>query len=190
MVRPCVARGFCRSVGIAVLHQCIRPLIGAVCAPGHHGYQRACVLLSGQVSMDHSGHQCSHAPGRPILHLVLSSRRPRRETGLCHRLLLFSSFVRAMRPFLRPGLPLFGASRAGAVKTGRSLRPPVGLGRSRARCHAQADRDAIAGVFMHSNGRSLRRTAQAIRASLLASAIASTLWCNLFLAASIQVLRP
>jgi len=128
MVRPCVARGFPRSVGIAVLHQCIRPLIGAVCAPGHHGYQRACVLLSGQVSMDHSGHQCSHAPGRPILHLVLSSRRPRRETGLCHRLLLFSSFVRAMRPFLRPGLPLFGASRAGAVKTGRSLRPPVGLG--------------------------------------------------------------
>jgi len=23
------------------------------------------------------GHQCSHAPGRPNLHLVLSSRRPR-----------------------------------------------------------------------------------------------------------------
>ena len=43
MVRPCVARGFRRSVGSSVLHQCIRPLIGA-CAPGHHGYQRACVL--------------------------------------------------------------------------------------------------------------------------------------------------
>ena len=26
----------------------------------------------------HLGHQCSHAPGRPNLHLVLSSRRPRR----------------------------------------------------------------------------------------------------------------
>jgi hypothetical protein len=27
-------------------------------APGHHGYyQRACGLISGQVSMDHSGHQ-------------------------------------------------------------------------------------------------------------------------------------
>src|SRR6516164_9765483 len=30
MVRPCVARGFRRSVGSSVLHQCIRPLIGAV----------------------------------------------------------------------------------------------------------------------------------------------------------------
>jgi hypothetical protein len=34
---------------ITVLHQCIRPLIGA-CAPGHHGYQRACELISGQAS--------------------------------------------------------------------------------------------------------------------------------------------
>ena len=49
MVRPCVARGFRRSVGSSVLHQCIRPLIGA-CAPGHHGYQRACVLITGQAS--------------------------------------------------------------------------------------------------------------------------------------------
>jgi hypothetical protein len=31
----------------AVLHQCIRPVIGA-CAPGHHGYQRACDLINGQ----------------------------------------------------------------------------------------------------------------------------------------------
>jgi len=31
----------------AVLHQCIRPLIGACRAPGHHGYQRACDLISG-----------------------------------------------------------------------------------------------------------------------------------------------
>src|SRR3974390_2711757 len=35
--------------GDAVLHQCIRPLIGA-CAPGHHGYQRACDLITGQAS--------------------------------------------------------------------------------------------------------------------------------------------
>src|SRR5258708_27095890 len=33
----------------AVLRQCIRSLIGA-CAPGHHGYQRACDLISGQAS--------------------------------------------------------------------------------------------------------------------------------------------
>jgi hypothetical protein len=30
MVRPCVARGFRRTGGYAVLHQCIRPLIGRV----------------------------------------------------------------------------------------------------------------------------------------------------------------
>jgi hypothetical protein len=35
MVRPCVARVFVDLAG-AVLHQCIRPLIGARCAPGHH----------------------------------------------------------------------------------------------------------------------------------------------------------
>jgi len=61
----------------AVLHQCIRPLIGARSAPDHHGYQRACELITGQASAGHLGHQCSHAPGRPDLHLVSSSRRPR-----------------------------------------------------------------------------------------------------------------
>jgi len=40
-------------------------------APDHHGYQRAYDLISGQASTGHSGHQCSHAPGRPILHLFL-----------------------------------------------------------------------------------------------------------------------
>src|ERR1700681_3479502 len=41
---------FSSSWRLAVLHQCIRPLIGAF-APGHHGYQRACVLISGQASI-------------------------------------------------------------------------------------------------------------------------------------------
>jgi len=44
MVRPCVAREFV-DLAVAVLHQCIRPLVGAF-APGHHGYQRACGLVS------------------------------------------------------------------------------------------------------------------------------------------------
>ena len=77
MVRPCVARGIRRVGSMLVLHQCIRPQIGACDAPGHHGYQRACDLISGQASVGHLGHQCSHAPGRPILHLFSSSRRPR-----------------------------------------------------------------------------------------------------------------
>src|SRR6266581_4139832 len=49
MVRPRVARGLV-NLADAVLHQCIRPLIGACCAPGHHGYQRAFERISGQAS--------------------------------------------------------------------------------------------------------------------------------------------
>jgi hypothetical protein len=37
-------------LGAAVLHQCIRLLIGACGAPSHHGYQRACDLISGPAS--------------------------------------------------------------------------------------------------------------------------------------------
>ena len=40
-----------------VLHQCIRPLLGAHCAAGHHGYQRACDLISGQASTGPLGPQ-------------------------------------------------------------------------------------------------------------------------------------
>jgi hypothetical protein len=58
------------SEGCAVLHQCIRPWIGAFLCSGPSWNQRACDLVSGQASKGHLGHQCSHAPGRPILHLV------------------------------------------------------------------------------------------------------------------------
>src|SRR5262249_19555099 len=57
--------------GFAVLHQCIRSLNGACCAPDHHGNQRAYALISGQASSGPFG-----APGfacavKPILHLRL-----------------------------------------------------------------------------------------------------------------------
>src|SRR6266436_3707227 len=97
MVRPCVARGFHRSVGFAVLHQCIRPLIGACCAPGHHGYQRACGLISCQAS-------------RAIWVTRVRKRREDRssisfhpladlggKTGLCHRSLLISAVLCSCR---------------------------------------------------------------------------------------------
>ena len=38
------------------------------------------ISLADRPRTGHLGHQCSHAPGRPILHLVSSSRRPRLET--------------------------------------------------------------------------------------------------------------
>jgi hypothetical protein len=83
----------------------------------HHGYQRACVLITGQAS---SGaiwvtrirmrrEDRSSISFHPLADLG-------RKTGLCHRSLLdqCSSFVRAMRPFLRPGLRSFqGTARRG-----------------------------------------------------------------------------
>ena len=95
------------ELAVAVLHQCIRPLIGACGAPGHHGYQRACVLVNGQASTGHLGHQCSHALGKPNLHLVSSSRRPRLETvdwvtsSLAPHIAQF--LCSSQGPFLRPG---------------------------------------------------------------------------------------
>ena len=73
MVRPCVARGFVDPAA-TVLHQCIRPQLGACCAPGHHGYQRAFELISGQASNGPFGSPVFACAGRPILHrcLILS----------------------------------------------------------------------------------------------------------------------
>jgi hypothetical protein len=50
MVRPCVARGFRRSVGFQGLASMYPASHWSVCAPGHHGYQRASVLISRQAS--------------------------------------------------------------------------------------------------------------------------------------------
>ena len=55
----------------------------------------------------HLGHQCSHAPGRPILHFYLSSRRPRLEivdrvtSSLAPDIAQF--LCSSQGPFLRPG---------------------------------------------------------------------------------------
>ena len=106
-------------------------------APGHHGYQRACVLVNGQASSGHLGHQCSHALGKPNLHLVSSSRRPRLETvdwvtsSLAPHVAQFlcssqgPSFVPARRTSI--------ASRAGAVKAGRRAWLAAGSGVARLR---------------------------------------------------------
>jgi len=133
MVRPCVARGFCRSGGCAVLHQCIRPLVGGDVLRTIMDISARAISLADRPRTGHSGHQCSHAPGRPILHLVSSSRRPRRETGCEATSLrapcLCSSFVRAVRPFLRSrpsACP--GAPRTGTVKAGRRAWPASGAG--------------------------------------------------------------
>src|ERR1700758_3148088 len=91
--------------------------------------------------------------------------------GLRHRLLLISlnSFIRAR---------------------GRSFVPAAERRPLRARREDQAGRTPASSVLVSSKARPLASTAQAMRASLLASAIASTLWCNRLLAASIQDLSP
>jgi len=62
MVRPCVARELGELVvsGVASMN----PAFDWSVAAGHHGYQRACDLISGKASTDHLGHQCSQAPGK------------------------------------------------------------------------------------------------------------------------------
>jgi hypothetical protein len=81
MYGPAVrCKRFSSILGDAVLHQCIRPLIGAS-APGHHGYQRACDLILSQTEA-----------GKDIGYVIDSS------------LASGCSFVRAWWLFLRPGL--------------------------------------------------------------------------------------
>src|SRR2546429_9852083 len=122
MVRPCVARGFV-NLADAVLHQCIRPLIGACCAPGHHGYQRAFELISGQASNGPFGSPvfaCAGKTDPPSLShsladlggegvLVTSSIAPPFARFLCLRLAGVPSSppARADRPPARapPGAP-------------------------------------------------------------------------------------
>jgi hypothetical protein len=125
----------CRSVGFAVLHQCIRPQIGAF-APGHHGYQRACVLITGQAS---SGairftRVRMRREDRPPSRLILSQTSTR-VIGLCHHVLLVGVvplFVPLAVPSSRPAYPC-GASRAGAVKAGRRVGLAAGINVSRPR---------------------------------------------------------
>ena len=76
MVRPCVARG--SSIRLSVLHQCIRPLIGAVScsgppwisARGRSLYRTGLDGPFGSPVFDHAG--------KTGLHLFVTSRRPRR----------------------------------------------------------------------------------------------------------------
>src|SRR5713226_2338093 len=121
MVRPCVARGFV-ELASAVLHQCIRPLIGA-CAPGHHGYQRACDLISGQASNGPFGSPvfaCAGKTDPPSLLIlsqtsagkacrVTSSRVPYLVRFLCSCL----AAVPSSRHVLGPRRRVRGAVKAG-----------------------------------------------------------------------------
>src|SRR5271169_5068535 len=78
---------------IAVLHQCIRPLLGACCTPGHHGYQRACVLISGQASNGPFGSPGFACAGKtdPPSRLILSQTSA--GNGICYSMITCSLSV-------------------------------------------------------------------------------------------------
>ena len=121
----------------AVLHQCIRPLIGAF-APGHHGFQRACVLINGQASIGPFGSPvfaCTGKTDPPSLLIPLADLGWKLLIGLCHRLLPHFRPVPlfGQAPFLRPGLQMSIASRAEAVKAGRRAWLAAGSGVARLR---------------------------------------------------------
>src|SRR6516162_5250549 len=83
-IRPRGARGF-RRFGRCGLASMYPAFDWSVVLRAHHGYQRASVLITGQASTDHLGHQVSRAPGRPNLHLLfilsqtLAGKRATRE---------------------------------------------------------------------------------------------------------------
>src|SRR6202051_1331129 len=123
-------KGFSSSCRFAVLHQCIRPLIGAF-APGHHGYQRACVLISGQASTGPFGSPVFACPGKtdpPSLLIPLADLGWKLLIALRHRLLLISpsSFVRAN------GRSFVPACRRRSRRAQGRPRPPLTLGLRRA----------------------------------------------------------
>jgi hypothetical protein len=108
----------------AVLHQCIRPLIGACCAPGHHGYQRAFELISGQASNGAiwvTSVRMRREDRSSIVVSILSQTSAGKGVGYVIDRFLTSpcSFVRAWRSFLRPGLRAQTRRAQGAVKAGR-----------------------------------------------------------------------
>jgi hypothetical protein len=171
-------------------------------APDHHGYQRACVLITGQASIGPFGSPvfaCAGKTDPPSLLIPLADLGWKLLIALRHRLLLISpsSFVRANGRSFVPA-----CRRRSRRAQGRS-RPAVALGLRRApalpgcaltapsTARGSSGSDACIVSPRQLEGASLSQHRPGDAASfLLASAIASTLWCNRLLAASIQDLSP
>src|SRR5271168_2893866 len=81
MVRPCVARVFVDLAvsGLASMYPAFR--LERVVLRAIMDISARAISLADRPRPGHSGHQCSHALGRPNLHLFSSSRRPRRLSG-------------------------------------------------------------------------------------------------------------
>src|ERR1700750_1709895 len=108
------------------------------CAPGHHGYQRASVLISRQASTGAiwvTSVRMRREDRTSISSHPLADLGWKLLIGLCHRLLLLSrsSFVRAKAvPSSRPAERRSHRAQ-GAVKAGRRAWPAAGSGVARLR---------------------------------------------------------
>ena len=130
MVRPCVARRL-RRIGGGGLASMYPASEWSICSGPSWISARVGSHYRTGLDRGHLGHQCSHALGRPILHLVLFSRRPRLET--------VDRVTSSLAPDIR-AVPLFEpravpssrpAERRSRRAQGRS-RPAVALGLRRA----------------------------------------------------------
>jgi hypothetical protein len=122
MYGPAVRRKrFSSSCRFAVSHQCIRPLIGAVLR-ATMDISAPAFSLPARPQVGHLGHsfRMRREDRSSISSHPLADLGGKRDMLFHHRLLLrSSSSVRAMRPFLRPGLPLI----SGAARRGRQAWP-------------------------------------------------------------------
>src|SRR6516162_5722149 len=122
MYGPAVRCKRFRRSGSTVLHQCIRSLLGAL-APDHHGYQRACDLISGQASTGPFGSPVFACAGNTdppsYLRLILSQTSAVDyiiDSSLLTSWLFLCSCLAAV-PSSRPTRA--DAPRTAAVKAGR-----------------------------------------------------------------------
>src|SRR5260370_31825276 len=105
MVRPCVARRFRRAGGE---RSCINVSgLSLERAPGHHGYQRACELISGQASTGPFGSPVFACAGKtePPSRLILSQTSAGNWTSC--------EFSRGLKPCFQNARVLLTASSAG-----------------------------------------------------------------------------
>src|ERR1700750_3312634 len=129
------------------------------CAPGHHGYQRASVLISRQASTGAiwvTSVRMRREDRTSISSHPLADLGWKLLIGLCHRLLLISrsSFVRAKGRSFVAARRTSIASRAGAVKAGRRAWLAAGSGVARLRLDRAEHGARIKRVGRRLHGRS------------------------------------
>src|SRR5215471_6203808 len=107
----------------AVLHQCIRPLFGAVVLRVIMDISAHAISLAERPRAGYLGHQGSHAPGRPVLHCrLILSQNSAGKVGVTSSLTSWLCAVPLFVPGGRSFVPTCGsraASRVGPVKVGR-----------------------------------------------------------------------